>query len=267
MKASETKKQAASRDSQNAMYMFPYHHLVDFNPVDGTAFRQHKVLKRGFIYASYLIYVLQMLDNVQFQSIIDIGCGDGFFTRKVKEKFPARKVIGIDSSEQAIAQARVLNADKNVSFIQKNIVTDALSAQYDCATLIEVLEHIPIEKVDTFIRAIYELLGENATLIITVPSINLPIKHISRHFQHFTADSLRQILEHYFYLDTVEYIDKENKWSRRIISKVFENSYFILNSDRLINSVFQFYFNHFLHARENDGCRLIAVCRKKRNVS
>lgn len=47
--------------------------------------------------------VLEELKTEEFGSAIDIGCGDGFFIGKLFEKFPTKKIVGIDSSARAIS--------------------------------------------------------------------------------------------------------------------------------------------------------------------
>jgi ubiquinone/menaquinone biosynthesis C-methylase UbiE len=46
-----------------------------------------------------------MLGNISGKSVLDLACGDGFYTRRIKKK-GAAQVVGVDLSEKMIALAR-----------------------------------------------------------------------------------------------------------------------------------------------------------------
>lgn len=50
------------------------------------------------------------------QSILDVGCGGGFFTKKLAQKYPNAHIVGIDLNPHAIAFAKKRNALPNLSF-------------------------------------------------------------------------------------------------------------------------------------------------------
>jgi len=262
MKPSKENKEKLSIKLQDINYMFPYHYLVDFNTGTYSDFCQFKNSPGGYRYASYLIGILKILKKEVFNSIVDIGCGDGFFIRKLKEQFPRKKILGIDSSKQAISLAKILNQDKYLQFLNIDIIKNEIPNKFDIVTLIEVLEHIPINKVDPFLESISKLLKKDGKLILTVPSKNLPIRNIKRHFQHFNAEHLTKILSEYFEVIHLDHINKKGFLSI-IIDNMFTNKLFILNNKKAINSLFQFYMGHCYKAKKEDGLRLLVICRNK----
>jgi len=262
MKPSKENKEKLSIELQDKNYLFPYHHLVDFNTNTYSDFCQLKNSPGGYRYASYLIGIIKILEKEVFHSIVDIGCGDGFFIKKLEEKFPRKEILGIDSSKQAISLAKLLSPDNKSQFSDKDIIKDNIPNQYDIATLIEVLEHIPINKVYPFLKSISKLLKKDGKLILTVPSENLPIKNIKRHFQHFNAEHLTKILSEYFEVIHLDHINKKGFLSI-IIDNMFTNKLFILNNKKAINSLFQFYMGHCYKAKKEDGLRLLVICRNK----
>ena len=67
---------------------------------------------------------LKMLENKNINTIIDVGCGDGYFLSRVIEKFNSINVVPIDLSKTAIDQSvkniNSLNANCNVCPIQSD---------------------------------------------------------------------------------------------------------------------------------------------------
>ncbi|PHQ81831.1 MAG: trans-aconitate 2-methyltransferase [Coxiella sp. (in: Bacteria)] len=56
-----------------------------------------------------------------YNTIADLGCGTGFLTTALKERFPNSTITAIDSSEQMLAQAREL--DPHIDWQQGDIAT------------------------------------------------------------------------------------------------------------------------------------------------
>lgn len=259
-------KKEISRSLQEKSYNFPYHYLVNFKSEKPYNFSQYKNNPGGYRYVSYLLKVIWELEKIDFSTIVDVGCGDGFFAGKMSNIFPHKKIVGIDISEQAINLAKLLNNNHNVNFAKKNIGLDKMEQSFDVATLIEVLEHIPPQNIDSFLNGLYNVIKKDGILILTVPSTNLPIGNIKRHFQHFTADSLNNILSKYFYLDKIEYINSNN-FSSRLIHHIYTNPLFILNNDNLKRRLFNIYIKRCLTSDRNNGLRIFAKFKKLKSLN
>ena len=57
--------------------------------------------------------VLQMCEPIIAADILDLGCGEGYFSRLLLTKDP-RSIIGIDISEEMIKSANLQNQDDRV---------------------------------------------------------------------------------------------------------------------------------------------------------
>ncbi len=64
------------------------------------------------------------------ESILDLGCGDGFLTKELARMVPHGRVMGIDASENMIKKARELLGD-NLSFAQMNINNLGFKDEFD----------------------------------------------------------------------------------------------------------------------------------------
>ena len=56
------------------------------------------------------------LDGFEPKRVLDLGCGTGYLTRKLAEKFPAAEVMGIDIAPGMIEVANNRNKRKNLKF-------------------------------------------------------------------------------------------------------------------------------------------------------
>lgn len=56
----------------------------------------------------FLNYIRDLSGNAR---ILEVGCGNGFFTRKLKNRFPESEVIGVDLNENLIEEAIRQNRD------------------------------------------------------------------------------------------------------------------------------------------------------------
>ena len=73
-------------------------------------------------------------------SFLDVGCGNGWVPRLVKENALCRKAIGIDGAEQMIANA--LSRGGDVEYIYSDIATYNPKEQFDVIHSMEVLYYL-----------------------------------------------------------------------------------------------------------------------------
>lgn len=102
--------------------------------------------------------------------VLEVGCGDGFASRIVQQEVKDLTVSDYDPVFVADATARA--SDR---WPAKAVVVDILSGpppgRYDAAYSLDVLEHIPAEREDVFIKNITAALHDHGVLIIGMPSL------------------------------------------------------------------------------------------------
>lgn len=254
MVATKAEELSAEQAVQEAEYEFPYHYIPR---LEGGNFSQVRKLRWGYEYLSYLRFVLARLERVEFDSLLDVGCGEGRFLREVSGRFPGKRLLGVDFSARAVEYARLLNP--GLRFAREDIAGGAaVSERFDVVTLIETLEHVPPAESGEFVEGLRRRVNEGGLLVVSVPSKN--IKMSAKHYLHFDLDSLKSALAPGFKVEEHFYLNRISKWDS-LLSAVLTNRYFILNERRLLNALFRRYERSLLAARASDCKRICVVCR------
>ncbi|EMN01925.1 class I SAM-dependent methyltransferase [Leptospira noguchii] len=103
--------------------------------------------------------------------ILDVGCGLGFFVKRIVDQKPNWEAIGYEISEKAVQFAKDKNGLKNVfSGIVQNSGIEKNSL--DMITLWDVIEHIP--KPHSLLEYLHSLLKPGGILFLQTP--NFPIQ-------------------------------------------------------------------------------------------
>jgi SAM-dependent methyltransferase len=115
------------------------------------------------------------------QSVLDIGCGYGFFVDQLTKQ--GINAVGIDVSHIKVALAvekcagAFEHGKLNPDFISKNL------KKYSIVTLFHVLEHL--HEPECFIKSCMMLLKEGGILLIEVPNFGDELLHYSAKYREF----------------------------------------------------------------------------------
>ena len=82
-----------------------------------------------------------MIRPLKFESVLDVGCGQGSLLQELQSEFPNIKPYGIDVSSAAIELAR--KRVPSGRFYVFDITDSSLDERCDLVVCSEVLEHIP----------------------------------------------------------------------------------------------------------------------------
>jgi 2-polyprenyl-3-methyl-5-hydroxy-6-metoxy-1,4-benzoquinol methylase len=178
----------AEQRIQDDQYEFPYHYIP---AREGGQFSQTRHWPWGFRYLGGIRVILDQLEGVSFDSLVDVGCGDGRFLREVADRYPEADLLGVDYFQRAVNMANAMNPE--LEYRCRDITEESPRRHYDVATMVEVLEHIPPDDVDEFVGAVAERVRPEGVIVATVPHENKAVTN--KHFQHFDRRTLRAALE------------------------------------------------------------------------
>lgn len=128
--------------------------------------------------------VVQILLGSSAESVLDLGCGAGeLLVRLVREK-QFRKIVGIDTSEEALEQARARLAQHNdkdnperLSILHASYTSFIEDmAGFDAAAMVETIEHLDPQYLSAVEKAVFVCCRPN-TVIITTPNQEYNVLH------------------------------------------------------------------------------------------
>ena len=213
-------------------------------------------------YLTSLLIIKEKIKELNPKMILDIGCGDGRLINDLSKTFVDKSFFGIDYSAKAIQFAKIMSERNNAKFQLENILDKQPEGnkKYDFVTLVEVLEHIPINSLNNFIIQALKRVKKDGYFLIIVPHENK--KLISKHFQHFNVTRLKEVLEscsqRIKFIETL-YMDKQ-KWYLHFFRRLAKNRFYT------IHFLWQAYLKFSLYSfpnLESDCGRILIVAKIK----
>ncbi len=151
------------------------------------------------------------------ESVIDLGCGECRLTKILLEQKQIRKVTAVDVSAHELEKAKTRLHYDTMNEHRKNKLTlmqgsltyrDKRFSGYDCACVIEVVEHIEPLRLPAFERNVFEF-AEAKTVILTTPN-----KEYNQNYEFIPEGQLRHN-DHRFEWTREDF----RKWSDYICEK------------------------------------------------
>ncbi len=106
--------------------------------------------------------ILKIVEDHRPKKILDIGCGNGYLLKLIKEILPHSTLVGIDVYNTNIKGIKITTADINKGFpFRKDY--------FDLVIMGEVIEHLPDP--DFILKDIRRILKKKGTLIISTPNL------------------------------------------------------------------------------------------------
>lgn len=134
-----------------------------------------------------------LLDSGGFQTLLDVGCGNGMNIAAVRRDFPDATLVGADLSPEILALARQnVGPDPGIEFEVLDLAGDPLSRSFDVVLCNQVLEHIEDDRL-----AMQNLAAMcKGTMIIAVPGGRYnSTSRILGHHRHYSRDALVRLAE------------------------------------------------------------------------
>jgi SAM-dependent methyltransferase len=149
-------------------------------------------------------------DLKDIKRVIDIGCGNGFFSYFLAKEFPQFEVVGIDSDAEYIKYAQENFKADNLKFIQSSI--EELGAeQFDLAIFSEVIEHLP--NVNQLLQKIHSILTKDGIILVSTDNLYSTILHSFLRYNIF-----RKPIKYEQWYHQEAYPEREWPWAHHLYS-------------------------------------------------
>ena len=128
--------------------------------------------------------VAETLKNHQVKRVIDLGCGEGKLLQYLLKNKSIEQITGIDVSYRTLEIAKKRLKLDDLPFHQKDriqltqgslIYRDKRFNGYDAATLIEVIEHLDLNRLAALARVVFEF-AKPKLVIVTTPNIEYNVR-------------------------------------------------------------------------------------------
>jgi 3' terminal RNA ribose 2'-O-methyltransferase Hen1 len=125
--------------------------------------------------------------------IVDLGCGEGKLLKLLLKEPTFQEILGMDVTYKSLEFARERVLEKlpthqkgRLQLIQGSLnYRDARIAGYDAATVIEVIEHMELDRLKAFERVLFEF-ARPKIAIVTTPNVEYNVK-----FENLPTGKLR----------------------------------------------------------------------------
>jgi SAM-dependent methyltransferase len=146
---------ASDRKTQYSALYNEVHRLKkmgQFQEISGEALRQTRL-------------ALTFRRELEGRSVLDVGCGSGFFLRAVARLWHHGDLCGLDTSTVHLPQE-----SNGIRFVDSDIVSFKLDRQFQVIFSHQVLEHIAPSDLPDHLESIYSTLAPGGKFIVCLPN-------------------------------------------------------------------------------------------------
>jgi 2-polyprenyl-3-methyl-5-hydroxy-6-metoxy-1,4-benzoquinol methylase len=214
-----------------------------------------------------------LLKYLKKGSLLDIGCGYGFFSKYFSEK--GYDVLGIDVEDELISLSQKATASLLCKpLLRKCSINDIVNEnkKFDNIIILDVLEHIQDD--DILVKSAISLLKPGGILVISVPAYNILFSKRDAKLGHLRRYSRKRLNE----IIPAE-VDKKiiRPWNFiglfvRILENIFDidtDNFSRLGKDTTLKKILSFILKKWFFVFENNirlpiGLTIISVIKNKR---
>jgi len=161
--------------------------------------QQEKKEKKISLHQKRLDAALEQIKAAGAKSVVDLGCGEGKLLKKLMKATQFERILGMDVSYRALQIAKdKLYLDElsprkreRIQLIQGSLTyRDERLAGFDAAALIEVIEHLDLERLAALEKVVFEF-AQAKTIVVTTPNAEYNEKYESLNPDSFRHDDHR----------------------------------------------------------------------------
>ncbi len=108
---------------------------------------------------------------INTSNVLELGCGVGVFTRLLSKSVKKGEIEAVDLSPKSIELASKFIKNKNITLKTGDVVNyRPQNTDFDFITLMDVIEHIPLENHALLFANLSEIAGKNTQILINIPN-------------------------------------------------------------------------------------------------
>lgn len=114
--------------------------------------------------------IFKALGDVRGKSLLDLACGDGFYTRKFRQA-GAEPVVGVDLSPEQIEAARAAEEREplGIEYLAADVVALKLDRRFDVVTAIHLLHYLASgEEIEAVLGSIHQALEDDGVFVTMI---------------------------------------------------------------------------------------------------
>ncbi len=128
--------------------------------------------------------IADTLNELDVKTIIDLGCGEGKLIKRLIEEKKYTKITGVDVAHSELCRAEKKlkfkdmhhESKQKVNLLQSSLMyRDKRFENYDAATLIEVIEHVELSRLDMLEKSVFQY-AQPKYVIVTTPNVEYNTK-------------------------------------------------------------------------------------------
>ncbi|MCT9000217.1 methyltransferase domain-containing protein [Chelativorans intermedius] len=145
----------------------------------------------SWLHEQRLAAVCAAVRQCRARSVLDLGCGDGELLTRLAAEPRIERILGVDLCRASLERARDRLARVETGGAQVALIHGCLTkagsrlAGFDCAVLVETIEHVAPERLSSLERAIFSRMRPGRVVVTTPNAEFNPLLGVPPHrFRH-----------------------------------------------------------------------------------
>lgn len=178
----------------------------------------------------------EIYTKIKGLNILEIGCGAGYGSKYLSSN--AKTITTVDLDHKSLDFAKANNFADNITYINANVLQGLPFEEnrFDFVNIFQVIEHIDIDKTQSFLHEIKRVMKPGAYLFMTTPNRKTRLQTYQKptnkyHTQEFSEKTLKKLIVSVFSSSSIkglttskkEIINELIKWKQTPFQAYFRN--------------------------------------------